>query len=262
MTTGAPLPVEKTATLPIIVFIGPSRPKGGLPGDLDCLICPPAAQGDLAACVLDHGPCIIALIDGVFQGQPAVRHKEILWAISRGARVYGAASMGALRAAEMAPSGMLGLGLAYRWYRRFPLTPDDAVAVLHAPADLGSVPLTEALLDMRMTLKALQRSGVIGRLDADKLAGIAAAMPYPERTWPALLARAGGLDMALTQAEIDRHRVTAKADDAARLLHHLRDMQHSGQWPDMVPSPPFEMTTAFADDLADAGFQLQDFLSV
>ena len=56
-------------------------------------------------------PVAIGLIDGYFERVPSVSHKEILWAMSQGIVVIGAASMGALRAAELAPFGMLGVGL-------------------------------------------------------------------------------------------------------------------------------------------------------
>ena len=59
---------------------------------------------------------MIGLIDGYFDGVPAVAHKEILWALDQGIRVLGAASMGALRAAELAPFGMEGVGAIWRDY--------------------------------------------------------------------------------------------------------------------------------------------------
>ena len=42
---------------------------------------------------------------GAFASVPAVRHKEILWALSEGIPVIGAASIGALRAAELTAFG-------------------------------------------------------------------------------------------------------------------------------------------------------------
>src|SRR5688572_32760283 len=51
-----------------------------------------------------------------------------------GVRVFGAASMGALRAAELQPFGMIGVGQVFQAYRRGHLTDDDEVAVAHGPA--------------------------------------------------------------------------------------------------------------------------------
>jgi hypothetical protein len=41
--------------------------------------------------VITHAPAAIAIIDGVFAQAPGVRHQEILWAMSKGVHVYGAA---------------------------------------------------------------------------------------------------------------------------------------------------------------------------
>ena len=44
-------------------------------------------------------PDVVGVIDGAFLSGPAVWHREIIWALSQGVQVLGAASMGALRAA-------------------------------------------------------------------------------------------------------------------------------------------------------------------
>ena len=49
-------------------------------------------------------PAIIGMVDGYFEVTPTVWHKEILWAMAQGIHVYGSASIGALRAAELVPS--------------------------------------------------------------------------------------------------------------------------------------------------------------
>ena len=65
---------------------------------------------------------MIGVIDGYFEVVPTVWHKEILWAMSQGIHVYGAASIGALRAAELAEFGMNGVGQIYQQYRSGELT--------------------------------------------------------------------------------------------------------------------------------------------
>src|SRR5688572_2369741 len=76
---------------------------------------PPAACGDIIAALHD-GVHAIGLIDGVFESTAAVWHKEILLALERGVAVYGAASMGALRAAECHAFGMVGIGRIFADY--------------------------------------------------------------------------------------------------------------------------------------------------
>ncbi|RUX68847.1 hypothetical protein EN904_03020 [Mesorhizobium sp. M7A.F.Ca.CA.001.07.2.1] len=61
-----------------------------------------------------EGRKVIGLIDGLFESGPAVWHKEILFALDAGCRLLGAASMGALRAAECWQFGMIGIGKSSR----------------------------------------------------------------------------------------------------------------------------------------------------
>ena len=98
---------------------------------------PPVAVGDVLALARRRGVARIAIIDGYFERMAAVWHKEILLALERGIAVWGAASMGALRAAELAPFGMIGVGAIYRAFARGALVADDEVAVAHLPAEYG-----------------------------------------------------------------------------------------------------------------------------
>jgi hypothetical protein len=83
------------------VFIGPTLGVEEV-AERVCAVClPPAAEGNVYRAGIER-PDAIAIIDGFFDRVPAVWHKEILWALSQGIRVLGAASMGALRAAELA----------------------------------------------------------------------------------------------------------------------------------------------------------------
>lgn len=158
---------------PILVFLGPTLRVPEAQRLLDAIYLQPVSQGDIILAAHAFRPKAMVLIDGFFEDRPAVRHKEILWALSQGIVVIGAASMGALRAAELHPFGMIGVGLIYRWYRRWPLTAEDAVAVQCGPAELGFTPLTEALVDLQRSFKALFRRGLISKAEMD--AGIAAA---------------------------------------------------------------------------------------
>ena len=92
---------------------------------------------------------------------PTVRHKEILWAMSRGIHVFGSASIGALRAAELAAFGMEGVGTIFELYRDGVLEDDDEVAIAHGPAEVGFVAGSEAMVNIRQTLQRAERDGVI-----------------------------------------------------------------------------------------------------
>ena len=76
---------------------------------------PPAGKGDLLAAIR-AGAKVIGIVDGTFEYGASVWHKEILFAIRQGVAVFGAASMGALRAAECADFGMIGIGRVFADY--------------------------------------------------------------------------------------------------------------------------------------------------
>jgi hypothetical protein len=209
-----------------VVFLGPSLARAEARAILPADYRPPARRGDIAAAVRQRSDTVV-LIDGHFEQVPSVWHKEILWALSEGVRVCGAASMGALRAAELAQFGMLGAGRVFDAYRagRFapfedPFEDDDEVAVVHGPEDAG-YPASEALVDIRATLAAAEAAGVIDGATRDALAGAAKAMFYKRRSWAALLE--GCLQAPSLRPWLRKNRVRQKALDAALLLGMVRD---------------------------------------
>src|SRR5512147_3214094 len=96
----------------IVVFLGPTLAHTEARSVLDATYLPPAGQGDVYRAALKR-PWAIGIVDGYFERVPAVWHKELLWAMSQGIHVFGAASMGALRALELAPFGMIGVGSVF-----------------------------------------------------------------------------------------------------------------------------------------------------
>ena len=172
----------------VIVFCGPTIDPTAVQHVLPEAVClGPASRGDLyLAC--QKGPAAIALIDGYFDHRLSVWHKEVLWALSRGIRVYGAASMGALRAAELEPYGMIGVGTVYQAFARGELEDDDEVAVLHAPEASGYTPRSDAMVNLRATLRAALAGGVIDSEDEAALVAAAKATYYPDRSLARLVA--------------------------------------------------------------------------
>ncbi|WUH98315.1 TfuA-like protein [Spirillospora sp. NBC_00431] len=208
----------------IVVFAGPTCHDGEVAARLAGLgatVLPPVAQGDIARLVAlpeTERPRVIGVIDGVYERVPAVWHKEILWALSEGVAVAGAASMGALRAAELAPFGMIGTGRVYAAAGSGELVDDDEVAVAHLGPDDDHRPVSTAMVDIRATLDAARAAGVIDAPAGRTIAGAAKRLHYTERRWPALLrhdptgALAGWLPTG---------RVSVKAADAVALLDLL-----------------------------------------
>src|SRR5205814_1005092 len=114
----------------------------------DATYLPPVACGDVAA-LLPRAPAAIGIVDGFFDERPAVFHKEILHALARGVRVFGASSMGALRAAELHGFGMQGVGRIFEAFRSGELEDDDEVAVVHGDAGIAFAPTSDAMVNLR-----------------------------------------------------------------------------------------------------------------
>ncbi|MEY2229475.1 TfuA-like protein [Streptomyces sp. BF23-19] len=169
----------------IHVFVGPTLPRSELavPGVRPW---PPVRHGDLFDSAIRAGDTAV-IIDGVYHQAPALRHKEILAAMGRGVRVIGAASIGALRAAELAPFGMLGIGSVYAAYVRGDIEGDDEVAVGQAPDGAWDA-LTWPLVNVRHVLALAEAAGVIDTERATALLVALCAIYYPQRTWAAVRA--------------------------------------------------------------------------
>lgn len=169
----------------IHVFAGPSLPPALRPGDPRLMWHPPAAAGDLIA-LLDDPPEGVCLIDGFFDSCSAPWHKELLLLMARGSFMVGASSMGALRAAELDRFGMTGVGAIYRAYRNGLLKGDDEVALIHAPARLGWVPLTVPMVEVRATLNEAVKAGVFDGSAARAVRAAVHDIHFEDRDWPAM----------------------------------------------------------------------------
>jgi hypothetical protein len=170
----------------VIIFAGPSLPPASRPAVPGAIWLGPARMGDVRRAA-EERPDAIGLIDGYFEVVPSVWHEEILWAMDRGIRVYGAASIGALRAAELDVYGMIGVGRIYEAFRDGALEDDDEVALLHGPEEMGYLPLTEAMVNIRATMDEAVRIGVLTAEAAERAVMVAKALFYKQRTYSAIL---------------------------------------------------------------------------
>ena len=222
----------------LFVFTGPTLPADSARDELEAIYLPPAAQGDVCR-VTRHRPKAIGIIDGYFEHVPAVWHKEILWAMSQGVHVFGSASMGALRAAELAAFGMIGVGWIFEQYRDGLLEDDDEVAVAHGLDESGYRAHSEAMVDVRRTLAAAEAAGLVSAATRQALERIGKRFFYPDRSYVAILrgACAEGLPAAeldALQAWLPRGRVAQKRDDALAMLRAIRAFLASDPGPKRV----------------------------
>lgn len=218
----------------LVLFLGPTLPRREVEALAEALadatILPPAAQGDIWRAAQSR-PGAIGIVDGYFQGAPSVWHKEILWALAEGIAVFGSASMGALRAAELHPFGMQGVGRIFEDFRDGRLEDDDEVAVTHGPAELGYPALSEAMVNIRATLARAEAEGVLKPAQRKKIEAHAKALHFPERRWESLLQGVPGVARAALDALgawLPEGRIDLKREDA---LAMIRAMQ-------AAPAPP------------------------
>ena len=186
-----------------IVFGGPSLDLVTEDARRRLDIRPPARRGDLDR-LRESGepPRTVLLLDGVFGLSLAVTPTECRKLIDSGWTVCGAASMGALRAAELWSIGMIGIGEVFTLLRLETVTADDEVAVAY---DLDEKrELTASLVHVRALLARHEPSAAVDAL------AVARSIHWAERTWRRLAAEwtARGIASALV-----REVVSAAGDD-------------------------------------------------
>ena len=206
-----------------VLFTGPTLHPLEARRLLDATVLPPIKRGDLAP-VQGLDPEIIAIIDGEFYQSLAVSPKEILPFLERGVRVYGASSMGALRAVELARFGMIGVGRVFRLFRMGLLDSDDEVALTYCPWSYEAV--SQPLVNTRFALRAAVRSRILTRAEAQTIVAGLKATYFPERTGRLLISIAGatlGSERAASLADfLAAQRSNAKEADARLLIELLR----------------------------------------
>jgi ribosomal protein S12 methylthiotransferase accessory factor len=208
-----------------VVFLGPSLELEHARRILPASYRLPIKRGDL----VDVPPgALVGIIDGVFQHSASVSPREIHRAVERGVRIFGASSMGALRALEV--SGMIGVGSVYEMYRDGLIVSDDEVALALDPDT--QKPLTVPLVNVRFAIDRLVRSGTLDRALGDRIVEAAIRLHFAERTYPAIMAEAGlgaradVRDLIVMLAQID-----LKREDAHTLLETLASVVEQGWAP-------------------------------
>ncbi len=226
--------------------LGPTEVRTILPS---AQVYPPIEHGAVLRLPIEPGD-IVVIIDGTFYQATAVRHKELMYLIGRGVTVSGASSMGALRAAELAPLGMHGYGYIYRLFRYGVLERDDEVAVAHSTEPEAFRPLSDALVNVRFAARRARRCGVLKVLEERLIVDIAAALPFAARRHSliAKLALERGLPAAASEGYLRFATTDIKRTDAEGLLRLVA----AGALPAGSPPLPPPYTTWLADWLHDA----------
>ena len=200
-----------------VVFLGPTLAREDAESILDADYLPPICRGDLAKLLPEHVR-YVGIVDGEFYQSLSVSPKEVLKLLRRGVTVFGASSMGALRAAETQKFGMIGVGQIFAMFRDGILDADDEVALIYERDTFRK--LSEPLVNLRAALDMAAAAGVIDEREKNGLLLKMKSLYFPERSHQALQAMSPSLrDYFKTVPWPD-----IKRDDALQLLHTIREM--------------------------------------
>lgn len=173
---------------PPVVFGGPSLrlARDHYPCGFDYRA--PVRRGDLHR-LLDESPgrrgCVL-ITDGVFGESLAVSPCECIDMLQAGWLLFGASSMGALRAADCCNVGMVGVGDVFFGYRTGYFNSDADVAVLYQADTYAEISVSLVHADYIVRQLANRRS--ISSIERRLLMRDLRSIPWYERS-PALVGR-------------------------------------------------------------------------
>ena len=200
-----------------VVFAGISLSHAAVRDIVTADTRPPIRAGDLD---LLHGAGgTVLVIDGELGSEALVSAEEIERAIARGLDVWGASSVGALRAAGLRGRGMHGSGWVYRAFCSGRLAGTDEIAVLYDPRTFR--PLTVPLVTVRYWLDHFVNQRVITALQAEEVMEAAKTLPVDRRTPRSVLRRIAATPIPEPMRRQMHELITPACDIKARDAHHL-----------------------------------------
>ncbi len=212
----------------IIIYTGTSISHEDARKILHATYLPPVKRDDITN-IIASSPDIIGIIDGIFFDRASVAHREIIQALNKGITVVGGASMGALRAYELEPYGMIGVGKIYNMYKSGYIESDDEVAVTFDPETLK--PLSTPLVNIRMTLKKALEMRILDDEQACAFLNIARKMFYPERNFRSIVSECikRGIIKRNEKAKLldffMNNEVDVKHEDAILVLKKIKEIK-------------------------------------
>ncbi len=191
---------------------------------------PPIQRGDILSDIDDRVSSIL-ILDGLFHQALSVSPSEIMDALRRGISVFGASSMGALRAAELEPYGMVGVGEVFEHIRNADAFRDDFLGQVFVDGWPQIQEASVTYVEFEINLKLLLRRRRISRETYAYLSALYAELHYAERNLPTLAARVrserrnpeqilNAATCALSKMTRPKHRDARKA---MRIVSRYRD---------------------------------------
>jgi hypothetical protein len=168
-----------------LVFLGPTLSLEKATKIIDAEFVPPAKKGDFINLTLSSEKRTIILIDGVFLQDYPPTPIEVFQVLRKpNFQVYGASSLGALRAVELEKFGMKGYGQVFELYKKNIINADDEVAVTF---DNEYHLLSEAMIDIRYNLFLALKGGIIDKETKQILTKTSKQIYFPLRNYDNIL---------------------------------------------------------------------------
>ena len=210
----------------VVIFAGPSIEQEAINTIIPTArVEPPVERGDIVR-ILNAGRVIshIGIVDGRFFQNLSISPKEVLQAIDAGVKVYGSSSMGALRAVELAPYGMHGIGQIFELYQSRIVDGDDEVALVY---DIErNQALSEPMINIRIALERAKEVGIICESEKKICIDLLKNIYFLDRTYKSLIAALKSkLDEEIVlklQQFFEKEAPNAKRDDAVALLKAIK----------------------------------------
>lgn len=140
----------------------------------------PIRRGDLRGDIRSKYH-IICIIDGSFHHFPAVNCGEIMDAMRAGVRIYGASSMGALRASELDGEGMIGHGKIYAYIKNSTFFRDDYLGQTFEESAGKTRPSSLPYIDLYFALKRKLERAQMNKTDMDIILRVYGDLHYSDR---------------------------------------------------------------------------------
>ena len=212
------------------VFLGPSLSIEKARKIINAEFLPPAKKGDFIKLSLISEKKIIILIDGVFLQDYPPTPIEVFQVVNKNNfQVYGASSLGALRAVELEKFGMKGYGQVFELFKKNIINSDDEVAVTF---DNSYNLLSEAMIDIRYNLFLAFKKGIIDKETKQLITRTAKKIYFPFRSYENIVKKSIELYSDRRDTIEDFHnfvstqRQSLKELDAMGILKKIADNPH------------------------------------
>jgi hypothetical protein len=123
---------------------------------------------------------------------------------------------------------MVGVGEVYEQFAAGELEDDDEVTIIHSDAATGFRSLSDAMVNVRATLRRAVSDGVLTHEEGAALVAMVKSRHYSERSFRRLLSDAPPAVAARLTPWLEDHRCDVKRADALTLLGHVRALVQNG----------------------------------